>query len=674
MTSINSKKYRPDIDGLRALAISSVVLFHAFPDLIPGGFIGVDIFFVISGYLISTIIFTELDAGTFSFRDFYARRIRRIFPALWIVLLFSLPFGYFLLFSEEYKDLGSQVVAGIFFYSNFYYLKAFTDYFSPLSEQQPLLHLWSLGIEEQFYIFWPVFTYAFWRFKNIFFRIILLLTILSFGLNLWTIQRDPMETFYLPTTRAWELLLGAILAWLHLYQKEWLEGKIRNPFLKRWIPDAKAFLGIALILLGITVISKASPFPGYLALLPSLGAFLLISAGPNTWINRRILSNKISVFIGLISFPLYLWHWPLLSFANITASGIPPLPIRIVAVLLSILLAYMTMSLVERRIRFRPGKQITIGLIASMLFLGALTYVITLPKVSEHRGIRYESLKEKVLYQLANQKSCKDDFRASMSPDICYYGTLEKEPTVVLFGDSHAESYYPGLAKYFKTTLNTNLMLLAMHECPPFVKMINLTGRSPKVCSENQNIIKYIEQNPNIKTVLISGRGPIRISGKGFGKIESHVSQDLHFASDPSITDKAEIFKLSLRATVQPLVEAGKEVVLIADNPELGFPVSECGAQRPLQLFIADFRDPCAVSRKDFEDRNREYHKILNEVANEFPKGSIKIWESWKGFCDEKWCWGKKDGFVLYLDDDHLSLQGSIWIAEQYNPVIVDRN
>ncbi|PJZ64795.1 hypothetical protein CH371_16910 [Leptospira wolffii] len=675
MTSINSKKYRPDIDGLRALAISSVVLFHAFPDLIPGGFIGVDIFFVISGYLISTIIFAELDAGTFSFRDFYARRIRRIFPALWIVLLFCLIFGYFSLFSDEYQKLGRQTVAGVFFYSNFFFLKAFTDYFNPLAEQQLLLHLWSLGIEEQFYIFWPLFTFFAWKFaKANLLKIIILLTLISFGYNLWYIPKDPIQTFYLPMARAWELLSGTVLAWLHLYKKDWLKVFIqRIPLANRianevHLANIQSFLGIFLIFIGIFGISKENTFPGFLALLPTLGAFFQISAGQNAWFNKRILSNRMFVFIGLISFPLYLWHWPLLSFSNIMASGPPPLAIRIGIVLLSLFLSYLTMAFVEKKIRFRPERSITIALTLSLLCIGILGKSIASSNLSQYRGKQFESPKAISTAWELKQIICVDEFKTSMSPDNCQYNAYGKRPSVVLYGDSHANHYYLGLSKYFEAKSGENLMLIASYGCSAFLGVIDLKGRSKSECSKNQRIIEFLKKEPSIKTIIISGRGNLIITGKGFGKAESDIDIVTSYVPNPNLTDLNEIFKTAVEATVRPLVEAGKEVVLIADNPELGFHSTECGEHRPLQFFTANFRDPCAIPRKEFDIRNATYHRILQEIASDFPKGSVKIWDSWRNFCDDDWCWAKKDGLLLYDDDDHLSTIGSIWIGEQYDP------
>ena len=216
-------KYRPDIDGMRAIAVASVVIFHAFPELLPGGFIGVDIFFVISGFLISTIIFDSLDKGSFSFSEFYSRRIKRIFPALLLVLITSYLFGWFILSMDEYKQLGKHIAAGASFLSNFA-LRAEAGYFDNSAETKPLLHLWSLGIEEQFYIAWPMILWLGWKARFNPIAITILLAASSFLLNIMEIERDPVATFYHPQTRAWELLFGSTLAWLMLYKKNYFPG------------------------------------------------------------------------------------------------------------------------------------------------------------------------------------------------------------------------------------------------------------------------------------------------------------------------------------------------------------------------------------------------------------------------------------------------------------------
>ena len=385
---LSHPKYRPDIDGLRAVAVLAVVAYHAFPSWVRGGFIGVDVFFVISGYLISTIIFENLDKGTFSFIEFYARRIKRIFPALLLVLIACFAFGWFALLADEYKQLGKHIAAGAGFISNFTLWNE-AGYFDNSAETKPLLHLWSLGIEEQFYIVWPLFLCFAWKRKFNLLTITVVVAVATFILNLKGVKQDMIATFYSPQTRFWELLSGSLLAWYTLYKKDafanikskidvWLSRIVYSEKQDndgRTLSNVLSFVGLFLLLYGFWRINKELSFPGKWALVPVLGAVLIITAGSKAWVNRTILSNKLAVWFGLISFPLYLWHWPILSFARIIESEVPSRNIRIAAVVLSIALAWLTYKLVERPLRFGNYSKIKVTvLVILMTIVGSLGY------------------------------------------------------------------------------------------------------------------------------------------------------------------------------------------------------------------------------------------------------------------------------------------------------------
>ena len=387
-THLSHPKYRSDIDGLRAIAVLAVVAFHAFPDTIQGGFIGVDIFFVISGFLISTIIFENLERGTFNFYEFYARRIKRIFPALILVFVSCLIFGWFELLAEEYKQLGKHVAAGSVFISNIVFWNE-AGYFDNSAETKPLLHLWSLGIEEQFYIIWPLLIWFAWKRKFNLLTISLVVCAISFLLNIKGVLIDPVATFYLPQTRFWELLSGTLLAWYSLHRRGVNSSRVAkiDGFVYQFFNVEKvkvpsnlfsnifSFFGILLLICGIMLMNKELSFPGKWALVPVLGTLMILIGGSATWVNRFILSNKIAVWFGLISFPLYLWHWPLLSFARILEGDVPSLEIRFYIVLLSVLLAWLTYKIVELPIRFgnQSNKKVLV-LVLLMSTLGGIGF------------------------------------------------------------------------------------------------------------------------------------------------------------------------------------------------------------------------------------------------------------------------------------------------------------
>ena len=376
--------YRSEVDGLRAFAVLSVVAFHAFPYFVVGGFIGVDVFFVISGFLITTHIFENLDKDNFSFGDFYGRRIRRIFPSLITIMIFSLLFGWFVLLADEFNQLGKHLAAGAGFITNFIFASE-VGYFDAEAEFKPMLHLWSLAVEEQFYILWPLILWLAWKNKLNLLIVCLLLMISSFLVNIIWVEKYPTQIFFLPFGRFWELLVGSVLAWILLYKPYPFDFernlpkqlKLKNILSALIQKGVITLIGIVLLIVSIFYINKNDLFPSYIAVLPVVGAVLIIIGGNSSTIARLVLSNKLAVWFGLISYPLYLWHWPILSYLHIIEDGTPQRDIRIVAVFVSIFLAWLTYVFIEKPIRFGKTKKkfrnIALILIVSIIgFFGLL--------------------------------------------------------------------------------------------------------------------------------------------------------------------------------------------------------------------------------------------------------------------------------------------------------------
>ncbi len=362
----------------------SVVGFHAFPELVKGGFVGVDVFFVISGYLISSIILGSLARGTFGFVEFYSRRVRRIFPALAVVLVALHFIGWFALLPEEYKALGRHIAGGAGFISNFF-LWQDSGYFDGAAETKPLLHLWSLGIEEQFYIVWPSLLYVAWTRRSNLFLVILLIALISFSVNVGQVHSNAIAAFYSPATRFWELLIGSVLACLSMDKRvpfaeagqPWwsIPGSVtfRNETLLR---DIESALGFILIAAAILALNRNMAFPGWWALLPTVGAYLVISAGPAAFLNRVVLAHPVLVWFGLISFPLYLWHWPLLSVAYMISPDSPSRGMRLTIVAVSVALAWLTYRLIEIPIRFgERGNVKAVALCVFLMLTGSAGYI-----------------------------------------------------------------------------------------------------------------------------------------------------------------------------------------------------------------------------------------------------------------------------------------------------------
>jgi peptidoglycan/LPS O-acetylase OafA/YrhL len=424
MSSLFHIKYRPDIDGLRAVAVLAVILFHGFPQYIQGGFVGVDIFFVISGYLISTIIYSELQTNSFSFLDFYSRRIKRIFPALLAVLFTTFFFGWFFLTPREYEILNQEIAGGAAFFSNFIFWRQ-SGYFDIAADKKPLLHLWSLAVEEQFYIFWPLILWVFSRLKVNLLYLTIFVLIASFGLNIFYINTDPIGAFYAPFTRFWELLIGGLLAYLSLYRLEHIQFGSHSR-------DLLSITGLACILLGVFTFNKLLPFPGWFALLPVVGATLLIFAGPDAMINRSLLSSRVMVWIGLISYPLYLWHWPVFSLGRIYSGHALTELQTTGAILLSFLLAWGTFKYIESPIRrSSKGGMWVNAMIFLMTVVGVSAYF-----VKENNGLASRFSVEPL--RRNNQLTGCDNVVRDNVLYPCTFGKLDAKRTILIYGDSHA--------------------------------------------------------------------------------------------------------------------------------------------------------------------------------------------------------------------------------------------
>ncbi|RRH85080.1 acyltransferase [Variovorax beijingensis] len=482
-------KYRPDIDGLRAVAVASVLAFHAFPDALPGGFIGVDIFFVISGFLITTIIMQSHAAGDFSYRDFYARRIRRIFPALTLVLLATLAFGWYALLPREFTELGKQAAGGAAFIANFVFWGE-AGYFDTAADTKPLLHLWSLGIEEQFYIFWPMLLALAWRRRWPVLRLLWVLAAVSFLVNVLTIHPYRTAAFYSPASRFWELMVGGILACMRLQSA----NKAPAP---AWRSHLQSCLGVGLIVLGLVMTRSDKAFPGWWALLPTLGAASCIAAGPAGVLNRHVLASRPMVWIGLISYPLYLWHWPLLVYARIVEEGEPAAWIRACLVLASVALAWFTYRFVERFTRARTQVGMLRSLVAGSMAI-AVAGLLALGGMPPRNG---SDLLRKV---------------TDATADDNYYAGFEQQKigaypvkrvgsgprTVLLIGDSHILQYAPralALAGSAPGRMATTYFS-TYGACPPVPGMV---AEGNPGCEKARGEMLALALDPRIDTVVV---------------------------------------------------------------------------------------------------------------------------------------------------------------------------
>lgn len=645
--------YRADIDGLRAIAILAIVVFHAFPEALPGGFVGVDIFFVISGYLISGILLRGMERGDFSFFEFYAGRIRRIFPALIVVLSSCLLFGWVSLLPDEYQALGKHSTAGAAFLANFVFWQE-AGYFDIASELKPLLHLWSLSIEEQFYLLWPAALFAAYRFKLPVPGTILLVAACSFLVNVAQVGNDLNSTFYLLQSRVWELLMGGLLAYLNF------RGKRGFTNVAKAAGNFTSALGLALILLAVFFLNKSHLFPGWWALLPTMGAVLLISAGSDAWLNRQLLGSRAMVAIGLLSYPLYLWHWPILSFARIMENGAPMPAIRFAAVALSFLLAWLTYWVIERRIRFRKHRAVPLMLVLSLAVIAGAGAVIY---QQDGLTFRTKTLAAQLdAFEWENKGlSTRDDCSATLGlPGRCLRSKLS--PAIAVLGDSHSTYTFFALQQFFGRA-GTGVIRLGKGGCPPLYDLESAPVGFADACREVTNKhLDYVLATPDIHTVVLSSRGPSYVDASPGLPAQGHY---LKFTPAPLIKNNLDIFEQALASTFSRIGRAGKQAIFVMDWPELGFDPKACVNIRPLRLTQAT-KTPCAVPRTDFDARNRPYREMVARVRNTFP--GVMLWDPSKDLCDEQYCWAMKDGTMLYRDDNHLSMAGALYIGERFAP------
>ena len=674
--------YRSDIDGLRALACLAVVFYHAFPFYMKGGFVGVDIFFVISGYLISSILYRNLydteNPGHVNIVDFYIRRVRRIFPALIAVLVFLLAVGWIILLPDEYKRLGKHVLGGSTYISNFILYYENGDYFNVDSNLKPLLHLWSLGVEEQFYLIFPIFLWVLYKLKLNILKWLLIFTSVSFFVNLycvWSVSLNHVihlpdlnfafvldktgkgsYSFYMPWTRFWELSVGAILAYVVMFKPN-ITNKLQY---KETTANALSIVGLLLILTSYLVIPQDINFPGYRASLPVLGALCIIAAGQKGIVNKKILSSKIFIFFGLISYPLYLWHWPLLSLGWICEGQRPDRWIRLTLVAISIILATLTFYFIEPPLRYGKAPKIkSVALFAVLLGLGAFGYTCY-----HHEGYRFRyehqlTDEEKEIQE--KTKKYKSDFGifddyidncTSVFPNwnydvksrvVCALNAPKGQKYrhgVSIIGDSHSAALFYELTNKLK---NSNIFISLFpiqHHCPFKDIGVRMNGRTNWYLGINA-AYDYIKKNKNIGIVLMTHK----ISGLEFDSLNLN-QRNLYSIVYSGAFRSFNLLKLH-----------NKNVVYIIDNPELPF-VPKINLERKLfDNNIYSFDKNNYWNRKEVI----EYNKAVKDAAAHFDNVSIVDTEDI--FCDVKLCYSKLnvDGSfeTVYLDKDHLNYKGA---------------
>lgn len=647
--SKTQQDYRPDIDGLRAIAVLAVVAFHVSPRAVPAGFIGVDIFFVISGFLISGILFRE--GANISLAEFYVRRIRRIVPALSIVLIAVGVFGWLALTNYDFRELQRHIAGGAAFVSNFLLWRE-AGYFDAPTRFKPLVHLWSLGIEEQFYLFWPPIVLLCARRKWPIARVAAAIVAASFITNVIVVRGSPVTAFYMPFTRMWELLAGGLLA---AYARD-----AAAPSLAR--STSLSLAGAGLLAVSFPLIRDGAAFPGWLALLPTLSAVAFIAAGPQSVINRRVLSSRPLVAIGLISYPLYLWHWPLLSFLQIAEGGAPTNEQKAIAVAVAFILATATYLFIERPIRHTLSIRTPLRVAAVGGSLIVIVGTMGVARVSGAFTSRAPNLIAGFYSRIESPvptPGCLAKYPTK--GEYCSEYSSRSAVTTALIGDSHAGHFLEAVGAYLAAK-GEGTVHLGHSGCPPLLDLMRIVddrlteaggAGSVDTCRDADNsIIEFLTQDAAIRRVILSFNGSKPLAG---GDQQTTMLAGALLPPDESM-------RIALQRTAERLLAANKDVWLILQVPELPFHPAEC-VKRPFSV-SGKIRTPCAVPRAAADAQQAAYRRVVEDVRKDVP--GLKVFDPWAQLCDSSWCYAMIDNDLLYADDNHLSREGAMFFADKF--------
>jgi peptidoglycan/LPS O-acetylase OafA/YrhL len=648
-------EYKPEIDGLRAIAVLAVIIFHAKLGFLPGGFVGVDIFFVISGYLITSIILHEEKQGNFSILNFYERRVRRIFPALFSVVFACLMAGFFLFTPRDFGLLGWASFASMAFFSNLYFAKL-DGYFAPSSESQPLLHTWSLGVEEQFYLIAPfIILLIYRRFHQQRALIIALLFLASLAASLYSTQTLSRRTFYMPHIRAFELLIGVALA-MELIPK----------FRRKWMIESEAYLGLLMITASFFIITAQSPFPGSIALLPTIGTGMLIhSLSGSNGLVAQFLSARPMVGIGKISYSLYLWHWPLLAFAEYEFGHSLTSMQRIGFLLVAVALSLLTYLYVEQPARHNRGwfTQNTVFAMGTSViaFCAATWFVIQRTDGLPQRLSQDAQLIAKAVKFPKRAEECSVGVRQrrGVQPDVCSLGSSEISlPRFILFGDSHAEALSPALNKLVLAQRMKGLNIVH-HGCPALVGYEQYSTIF-KPCIEVAAAFKKYLNDPQITDVILASRWAYYAEGDASTNgVERIFGRFIIGDSDAN----RSVFERLLFQTVDQLTTAGKRVTIIGPTPEMPVHIPTVIVKNAMRGLSTDLTIP----RATFDERQKNIFVFLKKLEE---REGVRVIYPHRTLCNETVCFGSKNRLEYYYDDHHLSDAGAMLFAPEMTDIL----
>jgi peptidoglycan/LPS O-acetylase OafA/YrhL len=636
--------HRRDIDGLRAIAVASVVCYHAAPSWFPGGFAGVDVFFVISGYLIGGILLAELARSrSLDILQFYRRRVQRLFPALLVVLATTLLAGWFLLFSDEFEQLGKHVVSAAAFGTNLVLWQE-AGYFDTASESKVLLHLWSLGIEEQFYFVFPLILAVSWRARRAF-PVIAALAALSLAGMLAYDEQDPTWTFFLLQPRSWELLVGALSVGL-------------QPKLRRLPKAARALLataGVVAIVASVRMLDGSTTWPGVATLAPTLGTAAVILGGTDA-LPAIVLGNRPMNWLGLVSYPLYLWHWPLLAMLRVLG-GHERIELRAGAVALSLALAGLTYTWIERP--FRQGRAVAwkpIALVLAMVTVGvsgfATWHAHGFPARANNARNQGNIEYARAIQDL--EDNCVERLGQPWRSGYCV--TTSDAPTIAFLGDSKAVAAF---APIFLGNVDAPVLLLAKPYCVPFTEYQLLAPNgTDRGCDRfARTALDAIAAVPSIRTVVLFKRPTGWLRGVVQDGVATFPDGVRLAPKRPTeLASAGEFFQAGLHRLVGDIEALDRRVVFLVDNPDLSVDPATC-VDRPFSLSLTASAANCDRPRTELAAQEKPYLAMVARLATEHP--SMSVFDSRPLFCDDLACRGAEDGLVLYRDRMHLNTVGA---------------
>lgn len=634
-------QHRREIDGLRALAVLPVILFHAGLPGFAGGFVGVDVFFVISGYLITSIILAEQAAGTFTLAGFYERRARRLLPALFIVLLVSLPCAWFLLTPPELKAFAQSLIGVAVFASNVHFARS-SGYFATEAESQPLLHTWSLAVEEQFYLLFPLLLLGLRRWSPGRTRALIgALAMASLGSALWGLHSSPDQVFYAMHARGWELLLGA---WIATRPSPQPAGE--RPGLAA---EAGAATGLVLLAISIACFDAQTPMPGLHALVPTLGTALLILHATETTHVGRWLGHPALVSTGLVSYSAYLWHQPLFAFARHALGGPPPAALMLTLALATLALAWWTWRYVERPFRQRGHLErrriFGLAIAGSTLFLavglaGQVTQGFMNVKATDSQRAVLDSAKAS-----PRRKACHTEGAEFLPPaQACSYPAAGQLHWAVL-GDSHAVELAQALAQRIGPR-GEKLLHLSFSRCIPAFDE-RQTPEHDACRTWTRQAVAQLEQRAEVQRVVVV----YRINAWLFGGHE----QAYPAWPDDVGPQERELRWKAYTNLLKHLVAQGKQVVLVLQAPELPRRIDTLLFQTG-----GEGTDVPGAQRSWWDQRNRYVISRLRELPAE-----VTVVDPTALLCDTQRCWAARKEVGLYFDDDHLSVAGAGLVADE---------